>query len=859
MTFKSNITLKLVGFMLAVSVLPMLLLQMVSYRAVLQTSIDVARAHNLQLLEIQTDYITQQTDQIESLAENPAWAKEIKLLPVASGGHASIQESYAALATKNRIGQLLSGYSGTNFLETIDLFNVNGAHYHFGEKLHEPDEDSAELSRQMALASEAPGQTVWIRVNGDRASRPGRRPIFAAIKSVYKSGTGDAKPELLGMLRVNLSDGFLYDHFSALNLGQGAYLMLIGNRGGVVYHPNKTLIGNPAPSNIAHALVGPTNSILTSLDGEQFLLSHLQISAQKGTLVSVVPYTTLTAPLITIQRTSIGMLVVCLLLIAWFTRMYLHRVIRPIHDVSNGFQDFQANKLAPEWRLPMQKAWVQIGDLVRWFNAFLDSVQLQRQSALELQASEQRSRGLISAIPDMIFTQQRDGRYVDVHAGHKSLLLFPPESILNRTATELLPAVVAQPLMRALERAIDSGELQELNYALMIDRKSLHFEARLVATSYDSVISIVRDVTARKEMEDDQRIAAIAFESELGMVITNAQRTIVRVNKAFAKITGYSAEEAVGQTPRLLSSGQHSAEFYDAMRQRIQSHGSWQGEVLNRRKNGEIYPIWLIITTVKDADGTITNYVGSHQDISKRKKAEYVLRKLNLELAESRNSLRAMASHKEARLEEEKKHIAREVHDELGQVLTALRMNLSMSIKTHGNLAPGLAVELQDMKKLIDQAIGGVRNVAANLRPVALDMGLVAAIEWLGAEFSQRMAIPCGIAAQPGGWKIDDARAVVLFRIVQESLTNIAKHAEATQVDIHLGCQNDILRLEVRDNGRGFLVNARRTKKTFGLLGMRERSLALGGTLEVNSTPGLGTVVLALIPLNDTATENIAS
>jgi PAS domain S-box-containing protein len=859
MTFKGNIALKLVGFMLAVSVLPMLLLQMVSYRAVLQTSIDVARAHNLQLLAIQIDYITQQTDQIESLTENPAWAKEIERLPLAPGRHASIQESYDALVTKTRIGQLLSGYSGTNFLETIDLFNVNGAHYHVGEKLHDPDDNSAELSRQMALANEAPGQTVWIRVNGERASRPGRRPIFAAIKSVYKSGIGDTKPELLGMLRVNLSDEFLYDHFSALNLGQSAYLMMVGKRGGVVYHPNKSLIGQPVPSNIAQALVGPSGSILTSLDGEQVLLSHLQISADKGTLLSVVPYTALTAPLISILRTSIATLVACLLVIAWFTRMYLQRVIQPIRDVSNGFKDFQANKLAPEWRLPMPKTWVQIGDLVRWFNAFLDSVQLQRQSALELQASEQRNRGLISAIPDMIFTQQRDGRYVDVYAGRKFLLLFPPKAILNRTATELLPAAVAQPLMLALERAIDSGELQEFNYALMIDGKALHFEARLVATSDDRVISIVRDVTARKEMEDDQRIAAIAFESELGMVITNAQRIIVRVNKAFTKITGYSAEEALGRTPRLLSSGHHSAAFYEAMIQRIQSDGSWQGEVWNRRKNGEIYPVWLSIATVCDVEGNITHYVGSHHDISELKSAESALNQLNQELTESRGSLRAMASQKEVRLELERKHIAREVHDELGQVLTGLRMNLSMSLKDHGNLAPGLALELQNMKKLVDQAIAGVRNVAANLRPVALDMGLVAAIEWLGAEFSKRMAIPCTISAQPGSFQIDDGRAVVFFRIVQESLTNIARHAEATQVDIKLVSRGDAMRLEVRDNGRGFLVNARRTKKTFGLLGMRERSLALGGTLEVNSTPGLGTVVVVLIPITETAMENSAA
>jgi PAS domain S-box-containing protein len=856
MTFKGNISLKLVGFMLAVSVLALLVLQVVSYRAVLQTRINVAKANNSQLLEIQHEYLTAQTDQIESLTENPAWAKEIERLPSVSDTYAGVQASYDALASKARIGLLLSGYSGMNGLESIDLFSNSGAHYHIGEKPNQPDEDAHELARQMRLASASPGKAVWLRVDGARPDLPANRPNYIAIKSIYKTGVEDSKPLLVGMLRVNLSAEFLYDHFSSLNLGQDAYLMLVGDQGRIIYHPNKALIGQPLPNSFAQALIGPSGSLLTNQGNEQVLLSHLQALDKKWTLLSVVPKSTLTAPLIPILQTSIVTLLACLLVIVWVTRLYLHRVIQPIRDVSNGFKDFQANKLKPEWRLPNPKAWVQIGDLVHWFNAFLDSVQLQRQSALELQASEQRNRGLISAIPDMIFTQRHDGRYVDVHAGNKSLLLFPPEAILNRTATELLPAAVAQQLMRALEKAIDSGEVQEFNYALVIEGKTLHFEARMVEATDDRVISIVRDVTARKEMEDEQRIAAIAFESQLGMVITNAQRIIVRVNKAFTQITGYSASEAVGRTPRLLSSGHHSAAFYDAMIQSIQSDGSWQGEVWNRRKNGEIYPVWLSIATVCDVEGNVTHYVGSHHDISGLKSAESALNQLNQELTESRGSLRAMASQKEAQLELERKHIAREVHDELGQVLTGLRMNLSMSLKDHGNLAPGLALELQNMKKLVDQAIAGVRNVAANLRPVALDMGLVAAIEWLGSEFSKRMAIPCTISAQPGGFQIDDTRAVVFFRIVQESLTNIARHAEATQVDINLDSRGDAMRLEVRDNGRGFLVGARGSRKTFGLLGMHERALALGGTLDITSTPGLGTVVTVVIPLNETKTGN---
>jgi PAS domain-containing protein len=457
MKFQISISLKLVGFMLVVSVLPLLLLQIVSYRAVLQMRMDVAKAYNAQLLEIQSEYLTLQTDQIESLAENPAWAKEIERLPATSGKYGGIQESYEALASKARIGQLLSGYSGTNGLESIDLYNANGAHHHVGENSSHSHEDATELDQQMRRAGESIGQTVWLRVGDVRSGLPGKGPKYIAIKAIYKSVAGDSKPELLGMLRVNLSVAFISDHFNALNLGEGAYLILVGSQGRMVYHPNRTMIGQPLPSNYALALVGPSGSLLTGLDGEQILLSHLELPDKKWTLLSVVPQSTLTGPLLPIQRTNIAVLIACLLVIAWFTRTYLHRVVYPIRDVSNGFRDFQANKLAPEWRLSQPKAWIQIGDLVSWFNSFLDSVQLQRQSAQELQASEARNRGLIGAIPDLIFMNRRDGIFLDVHAGNAALLLHAPETILNRTIAELLPPAVTQQFMHAIGRALDSG------------------------------------------------------------------------------------------------------------------------------------------------------------------------------------------------------------------------------------------------------------------------------------------------------------------------------------------------------------------------------------------------------------------
>ena len=141
-------------------------------------------------------------------------------------------------------------------------------------------------------------------------------------------------------------------------------------------------------------------------------------------------------------------------------------------------------------------------------------------------------------------------------------------------------------------------------------------------------IGITRDITERKHTEEALSIAAAAFESQEGMMITDANSVILQVNHAFTEISGYTVEEVVGQTPRLFKSGRHTADFYVAMWDRIKRTGAWQGEIWDRRKNGEIYPKWLTITAVKSDDGTTTHYVGAHTDISTRKAKEDVIKNM---------------------------------------------------------------------------------------------------------------------------------------------------------------------------------------------------------------------------------------
>jgi diguanylate cyclase (GGDEF)-like protein/PAS domain S-box-containing protein len=178
-------------------------------------------------------------------------------------------------------------------------------------------------------------------------------------------------------------------------------------------------------------------------------------------------------------------------------------------------------------------------------------------------------------------------------------------------------------------------EKQVTRYELEItDKEGRQIPLELVSTmTYRNgvpvgVQGIGRDISERKRRETDLRIAATAFESQEPMMITDANGFIQQVNKAFTKCTGYTAEEAVGQTPRILKSGRHDADFYSAMWERIHNSGTWQGEIWDRRKNGEIYPIWLTISAVKGVDGVVTHYVGAHLDITERKVAEEKIQQL---------------------------------------------------------------------------------------------------------------------------------------------------------------------------------------------------------------------------------------
>ncbi len=220
-------------------------------------------------------------------------------------------------------------------------------------------------------------------------------------------------------------------------------------------------------------------------------------------------------------------------------------------------------------------------------------------------------------------------------------------------------------------------------------------------------------------------------------------------------------------------------------------------------------------------------------------------------LKEATGRLRDLAGRIQQIREEERSKLSREIHDELGQVLTVLKIQLSLTRK---KLLPGqheLEEKLEYACSLLDQTVESVQQISAELRPGILDeLGLIAALEWQAREFEKRVGIPCRLSLSANAPKLPEDKNTALFRVFQEALTNVARHSDAERVSVFLKFEPDSLILEVTDNGRGISKTQISDPGSLGILGMRERVMVFGGDMQINGVPGEGTHIKVTMPLD---------
>ncbi len=342
--------------------------------------------------------------------------------------------------------------------------------------------------------------------------------------------------------------------------------------------------------------------------------------------------------------------------------------------------------------------------------------------------------------------------------------------------------------------------------------------------------------------KSEEKFSRVFYSSPIPMGITVlADGEIVDINEAFCSTFGYTRQDIQDRKPLEVGIWAAPAER-EAFVTTLHEHGSVRNRQTQYRSKTGRTGIALLSAEVIEIDGKDC-VVFMSIDITDLKGAEQ-------ELVSSRNQLRRLGAHLEKVREEERAHVAREIHDQLGQELTGLKMDLSWCLSRIPAEEKALADKTSAMIGLVDETVHTVRRIATELRPGVLDdLGLIPALEWLAQEFQTRSGILCSFTSRQGDRPLDIGRTTALFRIFQETLTNAARHSRATRVDAVLGWGSDHVRLEVADNGVGMPALQTEPGESFGILGMKERAMMCGGELRIAETQGGGTTISVDIPI----------
>ena len=319
---------------------------------------------------------------------------------------------------------------------------------------------------------------------------------------------------------------------------------------------------------------------------------------------------------------------------------------------------------------------------------------------------------------------------------------------------------------------------------------------------------------------------------DYAIFLLDAEGKIVTWNKGAATIQGYRAEEIIGQPISIFytdADNQKGEPSHHLQQARLLGHHSIEGWQV--RKDGGRFWANSLLTAINDENHRIAGFVN---------------------ITRTSEELRQLASHLQNVREEERAAMAREIHDELGQQLTGIKMDLSwISRKWNRPPEDPLQQKITGTLAMLDNTIRTVRRIATQLRPSILDdLGLIAALEWQSQEFGSRSGISTHFQSSLPELNFDPRASIGLFRICQESLTNVARHSGAKNVWITLDCIGDNLHLAILDDGKG--LNRIIRTNTLGLLGMEERAMMMGGSLEIKNSPYGGVAVEATVPLTKT-------
>ncbi len=464
-----------------------------------------------------------------------------------------------------------------------------------------------------------------------------------------------------------------------------------------------------------------------------------------------------------------------------------------------------------------------------------------------LTLSEIRYHTLVDQAADAIALFDSNGKILEVNNSSVQLLGYSNEELMQMGLTDILTNedVSINPVQY---------DVLEKGNSTIKQRKMRRKDGSIVVTEVNSkmlpdgrFLSMIRNLTdrieAQEQIEKEKELSDHIIDSLPGVFyFYDETGKFIRWNRQFEIVTGYSSKEIAEMHPSQFFEGEDKR-YIEERIATVFSDGIGDAEADFTAKDGTKKQFYFKAILV-DFEGKPC-LLGTGIDISDRKKAEK-------ELNDSYDAIRKLTSHLQNVREEDRAHIAREIHDELGQQLTVLKMDISWINKRMAPTDESIKQKIKDLLEMLDQTVRSVRRISSELRPSLLDdLGLTAAMEWQLHEFNKRSEIKTTFIAPEVEIKLPDMVKTGLFRIFQESLTNVARHANAKKLKVKLAHEESNYILSIEDDGKGFDKEKIADKRTLGLLGMKERTTMIGGTYEIASVPGKGTKVVVSIPVNE--------
>ncbi len=447
-------------------------------------------------------------------------------------------------------------------------------------------------------------------------------------------------------------------------------------------------------------------------------------------------------------------------------------------------------------------------------------------------------------IDDAIARFDRDWRYVWVNERMQALAGASAESRLGKVFWDVYPELVGTELERRYRQAMQAQQPDQMEiYFAPWDR---WLESRLYPSAGGLTV-MLSDASERvrneRALAETQHLMKLLVDSvtEHEIYLLDAQGCVRSWTPAAERVTGYRAQDIVGQPLSLLyiEEDRTAGEPERALRAAAEQ-GTYRTDGWRRRRDGSRYWASVVIDAVRDASGALMGYAKVTRDLSERRRID---------------SVRAYAQRQQQVLDEERRRIARALHDDLGHRLAVMAMDVAEAMRAP--LPPATRELLGAVRAMVTETADAMRRILADLRPPELDeLGLSAAIESFVARWAARYGIEASAVVQGDVEALPQPVQSALYSLVQEALANVAKHARAHSVGVVLAREGEWLRLEMRDDGVGMSDAERHREGRYGLLGMDERVRLLEGELDIDSAPGRGTVLRVRMPAEPAAARD---